>query len=93
MSRPWSLVTPASRGIGLALSRHLLRTTHCPVVATARSSDLDGVREKIVRDLDSRVDPSRLTVLQLDVLGRFRGYTSRRELSLDCFFASSFLSF
>jgi len=45
---PWALVTPASRGIGLALARRLLRTTSLSIVATARSS-LDEAREQILR--------------------------------------------
>ncbi|KAI9652897.1 MAG: hypothetical protein M1831_006326 [Alyxoria varia] len=45
---PWTLVTPASRGIGLELARRLLRTTDLPVVATARK-DLDQAREGILR--------------------------------------------
>ncbi len=49
-TRPWIFISPASRGIGHALARHLLRTTGLPVVATARS-DLDGVRASILWDL------------------------------------------
>lgn len=45
---PWALVTPSSRGIGLALSRRLLRTTKLSLVATARGS-LDETREAILR--------------------------------------------
>ncbi|KAJ4386271.1 hypothetical protein N0V93_009164 [Gnomoniopsis smithogilvyi] len=37
MSRPWIFVTPSSRGIGHALTRHLLRTTSLPILATTRS--------------------------------------------------------
>ncbi len=63
----WSFVSPASRGIGLALTRHLLQTSRAPVLATARS-DPDGVRKSILDDLEG-VDESRLTVLELDVTG------------------------
>ncbi|KAI9725740.1 MAG: hypothetical protein M1828_002623 [Chrysothrix sp. TS-e1954] len=76
---PWLLVTPSSRGIGLALSRRLLRTTQLPLVATARS-DLDRTREAILSpsklegedDLfreggQGVVDEGRLTVLRVDV--------------------------
>lgn len=45
---PWALVTPASRGIGLALARRLLRTTDLSIVATARGS-LAEAREQILR--------------------------------------------
>jgi NAD(P)-dependent dehydrogenase (short-subunit alcohol dehydrogenase family) len=65
--RPWVLVTPASRGIGLALTRRILQTTNVPVVATARK-DIDQAKEDILQDLKD-VDELRLTVLQLDVTG------------------------
>ncbi len=50
----WVLVTPASRGIGLALTRHLLNTTpsSLPIVATARS-DPEGAKSQILDGLDS----------------------------------------
>ena len=66
MSKPWALVTPASRGIGLQLARHLLENTDVPVVATARKA-LDTTRSHILDGLD--VDEERLQVLQLDVTG------------------------
>ncbi|KAG9236079.1 hypothetical protein BJ875DRAFT_482595 [Amylocarpus encephaloides] len=62
---PWSLVTPASRGIGFHLTRHLLRTTPFAVVATARK-DMQGVKREIMEDLKD-IDEKRLTVLELDV--------------------------
>ncbi|KAL8850245.1 MAG: hypothetical protein Q9221_004844 [Calogaya cf. arnoldii] len=62
--KPWLLATPASRGIGLQLARRLLNTTDLPVVATARK-DLESTKAKILQGLD--VDPSRLSVLRLDV--------------------------
>lgn len=67
--RPWSLISPASRGIGQAIARHVLQTTNVPVVATARK-DLDKAKEAILRGLEG-VDEKRLTVLQLNVLGTF----------------------
>ncbi|KAI1407769.1 NAD(P)-binding protein [Hypoxylon sp. FL1857] len=57
MSKPWILVSPASRGIGHALTRHLLRTTTASVLATARS-DLPGVRASILSSLVSSSPPS-----------------------------------
>lgn len=66
MSKPWALVTPASRGIGLHLARHLLKNTEVPVVATARET-LEATRSNILNGLD--VDKERLQVLQLDVTG------------------------
>ncbi|KAI1466598.1 NAD(P)-binding protein [Daldinia caldariorum] len=50
MSKPWILVSPASRGIGHALTRHLLRTTSAPILATART-DLPGLRASVLDDL------------------------------------------
>jgi NADP-dependent 3-hydroxy acid dehydrogenase YdfG len=64
----WCFVSPASRGIGHALTRHLLQTTKVPIVATARK-DVEGVRKSILADLPD-VDSNRLTVLELDVTGR-----------------------
>jgi NAD(P)-dependent dehydrogenase (short-subunit alcohol dehydrogenase family) len=63
---PWSLVSPASRGIGFALARHVLRTTKAPLIATARK-DLNETKHELLEGLD--VDKERLTVLKLDVLG------------------------
>ena len=70
----WSFVSPGSRGIGFALTRHLLRTTEVPVVTTARS-DLDGIKKSILDDLPN-VDSNRLTVLQLDVTGNSISHTA-----------------
>ncbi|KAE8450327.1 hypothetical protein EG329_006755 [Mollisiaceae sp. DMI_Dod_QoI] len=61
----WSLVCPASRGIGFELTRQLLLTTKIPVVATARK-DVTSVKKNILSDLKD-VDSSRLTVLEVDV--------------------------
>jgi len=66
---PWILTTPSSRGIGLALTRQLLKTTpsSLPVVATARS-DIDGLRERILADLpDPDAASKRLDVQKLDL--------------------------
>ena len=62
----WALVTPASRGIGFALTRHLLNTTptSLPVVATARS-DPEGTKSRILDGLDSS-HSSRLDVQKVD---------------------------
>lgn len=62
----WSLVTPANRGIGFALARHLLLSTRIPVVATART-DVAAVKKSLLHGL--HVDAERLTVLQMDVTG------------------------
>lgn len=69
MPGPWCLVTPASRGLGLALARQVLRQTRVPVVATSRK-DLPGTRERLLDGLEDSEDAERrLTVLELDVLG------------------------
>ena len=66
MSKPWLLVSPASRGLGLALARRLLITTDLPLIATARK-DLKTVGDQILDELG--VDSQRLEVLELDVTG------------------------
>lgn len=66
----WSLVCPASRGIGFHLTRHLLQTTTIPIVATARK-DTEGVRKSLLSDLPD-IDPKRLTVLEVDVTGTYK---------------------
>lgn len=64
--QPWILVTPSSQGIGLALTRRLLRTTRLPIVATTRS-DEEGTKGRILDGLDVRED--RIEVLKVDVTG------------------------
>ena len=58
----WALVTPASRGIGLALARHLFTDTpSLPIVATARF-DPSGTKARILDGLNlSPSTPSALT--------------------------------
>lgn len=66
----WTIVTPSSRGIGFALTRHLLRTLPAgvPVVATARS-DLPGVKENLLSSIElSEPQSARLDVQECDVL-------------------------
>ena len=65
---PWSLISPASRGIGFALARRVLQTTKAPLVATARK-DQDKTKEELLEGLD--IDEKRVTVLKLDVLGMY----------------------
>ena len=66
MPKPWILVSPSSRGIGLQLARRLLKTTDLPVIATARK-DLESTSKQILEGLD--IDEKRLEVLKLDVTG------------------------
>jgi len=64
----WLLTTPSSRGIGFALTRHLLRTTPAsiPIVATTRSSDPKSTKEALLSDLNLPYDSSKATS-RLDV--------------------------
>lgn len=70
----WSFVCPASRGIGFALTRHLLKTTSMPIVATARR-DTQGTKKSMLQDLKD-IDESRLTVLEIDVTGLSFNFTA-----------------
>lgn len=65
--KPFVLVSPSSRGIGLELARRLLQTTNVPVVATARN-DLDQTREHVLSGMEN-VQEDRLHVVKVDVLG------------------------
>ncbi|KAK8166455.1 short-chain dehydrogenase/reductase-like protein [Phyllosticta citrichinensis] len=66
LSQPWALVSPASRGIGRALARHVLRTTRAPVVATARG-DLERAQDEILEGLESDAR-ERLSMVELNYL-------------------------
>jgi NAD(P)-dependent dehydrogenase (short-subunit alcohol dehydrogenase family) len=82
MSKPWILICPASRGIGHALTRHLLQTTTLPILVTSRS-DPAATKSSLLTKLPSPPSSSspspscneyeeedhasRLAVLQLDV--------------------------
>ncbi|KAF7792806.1 hypothetical protein EIP86_003905 [Pleurotus ostreatoroseus] len=66
MGPPFILISPASRGLGLGLARHYLRTTTLPVVATHRSSAPDDIRTRLLSGLDN-VDPQRLHLLHLEL--------------------------
>ncbi|KAF9639513.1 hypothetical protein BFW01_g11319 [Lasiodiplodia theobromae] len=73
-SRPWALITPASRGIGRALARHVLSTTRVPVVATARGDrgNIDAARKEILAGVERRDEvkaEERLKVVGMDFLG------------------------
>ncbi|KAI5120911.1 hypothetical protein M0805_002891 [Coniferiporia weirii] len=66
MSNPFILITPATRGLSLALTRHFLRTTNLPVYATHRSGSADDNHRNIMSPL-SEVDGKRLKLLPLDL--------------------------
>jgi len=73
MSKPWIFISPSSRGIGLAVTRHLLRNTALPILATTRSSDVSAAKAKCLESLDGDGQDrgqdfaARLHVLRLDV--------------------------
>ncbi|KAH7037381.1 uncharacterized protein B0I36DRAFT_380592 [Microdochium trichocladiopsis] len=60
---------PSSRGIGLAVTRHLLRTTTLPILATTRNPDPSAAKSSLIDSLgrDGIDDAARLHVLPLDV--------------------------
>ncbi|KAF8640119.1 hypothetical protein AX17_001355 [Amanita inopinata Kibby_2008] len=65
-ARPFILIAPATRGLSLALTRHLLHSTHYPVYATHRSGSSEDVKKHILEPLVD-VDPRRLGLLRLDL--------------------------
>lgn len=77
---PFAFVCPSTRGLSLALTRQLLRTTTLPVYATYRS----GSREAVARDILSPlkdVDESRLTLIPLDLTREDTIAAAARQLS------------
>lgn len=74
----WAFVSPASRGIGFYLARHLLQETCLPVVATARK-DLAAVEKNILMGLKD-IDKERLLVLPLDVTDEATIYQAANQI-------------
>lgn len=70
VSPGFCLVTPASRGLGFALSLHLLKHTNLPIVTTARR-DCTNVYERLLDEVGARdaEAATRLMVLPVDVTG------------------------
>lgn len=65
---PFILVSPSTRGLSLAITRYLLRTTDLPVFATHRSNKPQEVHKEILTPLrNSNIDPSRLKLLHLEL--------------------------
>jgi NAD(P)-dependent dehydrogenase (short-subunit alcohol dehydrogenase family) len=60
----FSLVLPASRGVGFTMARQVLKSTDLPVVATARR-DLNDARDRILDGTD--VSKDRLRMVEIDV--------------------------
>ena len=88
-TKPWCLVSPGSRGIGLALVRHLLRTTRAPVVATMRKISPaqvmrdEQIREECLTDLhgeDYEDANARLHIIETDVRSRFMAPAQEKNL-------------
>ncbi|KAI3397340.1 hypothetical protein diail_10998 [Diaporthe ilicicola] len=79
MSRPWILVCPSSRGLGHVLTRHLLRNTTAPILATARG-DPAGVKDRLLEDIKhDREAAGRLHMVQLDVTDEATVEAASRE--------------
>lgn len=66
-SSGFCIVTPASRGLGFAFARYLLRHSSLPVVATTRGN-CDEVRGQLLAGIDGK---ERLQVLRVDVTGNY----------------------
>ncbi|KAM5346870.1 hypothetical protein ACJ41O_009875 [Fusarium nematophilum] len=69
MSKPWILVSPSTRGIGYALTRHLLQRTSLPILATARRRhDPEQAKASLLDGLPRKDDLApRLSVVHADV--------------------------
>lgn len=65
----FTIITPASRGIGFAFAQQLLSRTQLPVVATARKN-CDELRDRLLssKGLPSNAE-KRLKLFQVDVKG------------------------
>ena len=65
---PWIFICPSSRGIGHALTRHLLRTTTLPILATTRG-DPSTTKSSLLQDLlpSSSDAAARLSLVRCDV--------------------------
>lgn len=63
---PFILISPATRGLSRALTRHYLRTTNLPVYASHRANNPEAVKNDILSPL-SDVDPTRLKLLEIEL--------------------------
>ncbi|KZS97525.1 NAD(P)-binding protein [Sistotremastrum niveocremeum HHB9708] len=95
MVNPFVLVSPASRGLSLALTQQLLKSTKYPVYATHRSKSADEVKERILKPLGD-VDEKRLHLLTLDLNHEDSIQDAAKELSQklpkDSFLHTAFLT-
>ena len=98
MGLPFALVTPATRGLSLAITRQLLRTTQMPVFATHRSSSPEQVHKHIFEPFSSGndVDPKRLTLIKLDLTSeesiRDAAATLKDKVPKDAFLHTGFFT-
>lgn len=82
----WILVTPSSRGIGYAMTRHLLNTTpqNIPIVATTRAKSTEETKDsllsnlKLDHDASSRLDIQKCDLLSESSISDLAGYCRER---------------
>ena len=69
MSKPWIFVSPSTRGIGYALTPHLLQKTSLPILATARlRHDPEDVKKSLLQGLPEKdALAKRLSIVHADV--------------------------
>ncbi|ESK97455.1 c factor cell-cell signaling protein [Moniliophthora roreri MCA 2997] len=88
---PFILITPATRGLSLALTRNFLRATNLPVYATHRSGSPEGVKEHILSPLKD-IDPNRLHLLHLDLTKESTIEEAAGRISKDSTIHTAFLT-
>ncbi|KAK7060337.1 hypothetical protein VNI00_001102 [Paramarasmius palmivorus] len=88
---PFILVTPATRGLSLALTRTFLRTTNLPVYATHRSGSSQEVKEHILSPLKD-VNPKRLSLLHLDLTNESTIEKAANSIPKDATIHTAFLT-
>jgi NAD(P)-dependent dehydrogenase (short-subunit alcohol dehydrogenase family) len=79
-AHPFALVCPSTRGLSLALTRRLLRSTNLPVYATYRSGSPSAVARDILSPLKN-VDETRLNMIPLDLMCEDSIAAAARQLS------------
>jgi NAD(P)-dependent dehydrogenase (short-subunit alcohol dehydrogenase family) len=77
---PFAFICPSTRGLSLALTRQLLRSTNLPVYATYRSGSPQAIARDILSSLKD-VDESRLNLIPLDLMQEDSIATAARQLS------------
>ncbi len=77
---PFAFVCPSTRGLSLALTQRLLRSTNLPVYATYRSGSPSAIARDILSPLKD-VDQSRLNMIPLDLTREDSIAAAARQLS------------